>query len=54
MIEVINEPDDCPFQRTDYDGFPDGCKYDETKCYNHNEFPEDCPLNDGDITVTKG
>jgi len=54
MEHIVDDVDDCPFSRRDYDGFPDGCKYDETKCYNDNKFPDECPLRDGNITVIKG
>ncbi len=53
MIHEVNSPDDCPFQETDNDGFPDGCSYDCTDCGDHDSFPDDCPLMDGDIIVRK-
>jgi hypothetical protein len=51
---TVDSPEECPFLQEDYDGYPDGCKYDATECIHREEFPEDCPLNSGDITVTKG
>ena len=53
MIDIVNKPENCPYLKRDYDGYPDGCKYDETNCLNDKEFPKDCPLKMGSITVTK-
>jgi len=52
MIEYVSTPDNCPFRRIDFDGFPDGCKFDETECLD-DDFPEDCPLRNEDIIVKK-
>jgi len=49
----IDKPYDCPFLKKDYDGFPDGCNYDGTKCFNDDVFPEDCPLKKSNITINK-
>ena len=49
----VDTPYDCPFQEKDYDGFPDGCKIDGTKCYDEDNFHDDCPLRNCDIIVTK-
>lgn len=54
MEHTVDSPGECPFLREDYDGFPDGCKYDETECIYKDEFPDDCPLNNGNIIITKG
>ena len=53
MEHIVDSPDDCPFSRRDYDGFPDGCKYGGTLCINDNKIPDDCPLRNGSITVRK-
>lgn len=54
MEHIVDSPEECPFLIQDYDGFPDGCKYDETNCFNRDQFPNDCPLNNGNITIAKG
>jgi len=54
MEHTVDSPEECPFSIKDYDGYPDGCKYGGTQCIHGDKFPDDCPLNDGNITVTKG
>ena len=54
MRYEVTEPSNCPFKEEDYDGFPDGCKFDGTECYDGDNVPDDCPLRNGSITVELG
>lgn len=54
MEHTVDSPEECPFSIKDYDGFPDGCSYDATDCNKDDKFPDDCPLDKGNIIVTKG
>ncbi len=52
MVDTISKPEHCPYQNTDYDGYP-GCKYNGVDCDDDNKFPMKCPLREGNITVKK-